>query len=82
MTTGTDDREGEAFAKAGVGEDVRSDDRHTNQNEREVGHVASQACKAKQKGGNGAIACPQRGQTRGVLYARNVDTTSTLRRDG
>ena len=47
----TSEGKGEAFAKAGVGEDVKSKMLVTrNQNEHEVGHVASQARKRNEKG--------------------------------
>ena len=51
MMTSTSDGECEAFAKAGIGEDVKSKMSVTwNQNEHEVGHIASQAHKQNEKG--------------------------------
>jgi hypothetical protein len=80
----TSDGEGEAFAKAGVGEGIKSKRIAHELNEREVGRVASQARKMKrnERGKMGLIAWSSTGQTRGVIYAAGKDTTSLLRSDG
>ena len=76
---------GEILMKAGVVEVVKSIMLSTrNQNGREVGRVASKTCKGSktERERRATVACPPRGQARGVLFARAVHKTSMLRNDG
>ena len=82
--TGTHDGEGMALTKAGVGEALNRNVKHTNRNERaRSGPLCLTSTQTRRKEGNRPIfACPQRGQTQGVIYAAGKDTTSMLRSDG
>ena len=72
-----------SLAKAGVDEGEKSNDKHTNlMSECEVGHGCLTSTQMRRRRKRATAACPQRGQMWGILYARNVDTTSMLRKDG
>ena len=73
--TGTDDGEEQALAMS------LSQKVSTRINESKVGRVASQTRKRNETG-DGLLACPPRGQTRGVLYSKCdiYDMYSTERR--
>ena len=76
---------GEILMKAGVVKVVKSIMLSTrNQNGREVSRVASKTHKGSEteRERPATVACPPRGQARGVLFARAVHKTSMLRNDG
>jgi hypothetical protein len=96
MTTGTDDgeyergrgrglREGGRWRGRALARSLGRNDRHTNQNEREVGRGCLTNTQRKRKGET--LPGPPRGQTRGVIYqTRNLrqvfyGKTGELRRE-